>query len=110
MYLAFLKWCFMKVFSGGFEAAAMFREELKYGGSNRGLAIVAYLILSFAFFMFAGILTVWLIPDREKVSLIVSGYLFAIAFTFVYNVVKAAFECFLDEREELFDTLKKDYP
>ena len=110
MYLAFLKWVFMKVFSGSFERAAEFREELKRGGSNTGLAIVAYIILSLVFFMFAGSLTLWLINDRETITLMISGYLYAIAFTFVYNVVKAAFECFLAEREELFDTLKKDYP
>ena len=39
-----------------------------------------------------------------------SGYFWLVVIIFVYNVVKAAFECFLEEREELLDTLKKDYP
>lgn len=110
MYLAFFKWAFMKMFSGCFNQAADFRYELKKGGHNMALAIVAYIILSVVFFMFSSLLTIWLVPDRATVGLMVSGYLCAIAFTFVYNVVKAAFECFLEEREELFDTLKKDYP
>lgn len=110
MYLAFAKWCFMKTFSGCFNKAEMFREELKKGAPESIFAIVGFVILSVVAFMIVGLLTVWLVPNREIAGPIIGTYLVLNAFTFVYNIVKAAFECFLDERQELFDTLKKDYP
>jgi hypothetical protein len=110
MYLAFLKWCFVKTFSGCFNKAELFREELKKGAPDSVFAIFAFVILSLVTFMAVGSLAVWLAPDKETAGTIIGAYLVLNAFTFLYNVVKATFECFLDEREELLDTLKKDYP
>lgn len=110
MYLAFLKWVFMKMFSGSFSRAKEFRYELKRGSSHTALAILAYIMMSMISFMIVGGLTLWLVAERETINMLMTGYCWAVVITFVYNVVKAAFECFLAEREELFDTLKKDYP
>lgn len=110
MYLAFVKWCFMKTFSGCFNKAEFFREELKKGAPDSIFAIVAFVILSVVSFMAIGLMTVWLAPTKEVAGTIIGTYFVLNSFTFVYNVVKAAFECFLDERQELLDTLKKDYP
>lgn len=110
MYLAFLKWVFMKMFSGSFNRAEEFRYELKRGDSHTALAIVAYIMISLVSFMIVGALTLWIVTERETINMIMSGYFWAVVITFVYNVVRAAFECFLQEREELLDTLKKDYP
>jgi len=110
MYLAFFKWCFMKTFSGCFNKAEFFREELKKGAPDSIFAIVAFVILSVVAFFVVGLLTIWLVPDKEVAGTLLGTYFVLNIFTFVYNVVKAAFECFLAERQELFDTLKKDYP
>lgn len=107
MYLAFFKWVFMKMFSGCFNKAEYFREELKKGAPDSVFAIVAFVILSVVAFMVVGLMTVWLAPNKEVAGTIIGTYLVLNAFTFVYNVVKATFECFLDERQELFDTLKR---
>lgn len=108
MYLAFFKWCFIKTFGGCFNFARKFREELKKGG-HRGQAIAAFLLLSLLGFIVVGGLTLGLVDkdNRETASAILEGYFWTTVFTFVYNVVRAAFECFLEEREELIETLKK---
>ena len=110
MYLAFFKWVFMKVFSGSFNRAKEFRYELKRGDSHTALAIIAYILMSMVSFMIVGGLALWIVTERETISMLMSGYFWLVVIIFVYNVVKAAFECFLEEREELLDTLKKDYP
>lgn len=103
---AFLTWVFMKMFSGSFNRAVEFRYELKRGSSHAAMAIVAYILLSIISFMIVGGLTLWAVTDRETIKLFVGGYFWAVIITFVYNVVKAAFECFEDERQELIDRLR----
>lgn len=107
MYLAFLKWVFMKTFKGCFNKAESFREELKKGAPDSIFAIAGFLILSVVAFMVVGLMAVWLSPSKEFAGSVVGAYVTLNIFTFVYNIVKAAFECFLDERQDLFDTLKK---
>ena len=107
MYLAFLKWCFVKIFGGCFNKAEVFRYELKKGAPDSIFAIVAFVVLSMIAFAVVGLLTIWLVADREIAGNIIGIYFVLNIFTFVYNVVKAAFECFLEEREELIERLKQ---
>ena len=110
MYLAFLKWCFMRMFGGCFNLAEEFRYQLKKGAPDSIFAIVGFLILSLIVIAVTVLLSAWLIEDKNTVRLIAGSCFWLAVFTFVYNIVKTAFECFLDERQELVNTLKKDYP
>jgi uncharacterized membrane protein len=96
----------MKTFSGCFNKAEFFREELKKGAPYSVFAIVAFVILSVVAFFVVGLLTM-LFLDKEVAGTLLGTYFVLNIFTLVYNIVKAAFECFLDERQDLFDTLKK---
>jgi hypothetical protein len=53
------------------------------------------------------LLSAWLIEDKETVQLIGASGFWLVVFTFFYNVIKAAFECFLAERERVFEELKR---
>ena len=103
---AFAQWVFMKLFSGSFNRAVEFRDELKKGSIYTAMAILGYVVLSLVSFMIVGGLTLWAVTDRETIKLFVGGYFWAVIITFVYNVVKAAFECFEDERQELINKLR----
>lgn len=107
MYLAFFKWCFLKMFSGSFNKAETFREELKKGTPDSIFASMAFIALSLLGFVVTALLAVWFIDDREIIRGIVFGYLFLAIFTYLYNAIKAAFECFLVDRQQIFDELKK---
>jgi len=107
MYLAFFKWCFMNIFGGCFNLAEKFRHELKKGAPDSIFAIAGFLILSLVTFMAVGLMAIWLSPSKEFAGDIIGSYFILNIFTFIYNVVKAAFECFLRERERVFDELKK---
>jgi len=97
----------MKIFGGTFIALENFRYELKKGAPDSIFAIAGFLILSLIALLVTLLLSAWLIEDKETVRLIgASGFWLAV-FTFFYNIVKAAFECFLAERERLFDMLKE---
>lgn len=98
----------MKTFSGCFNKAEFFRKELKKGAPDSIFAIAAFVILSLISFMAFALTAVWLVGDREVVGELIAIYLALNVFTFIYNVIKAAFECFLDEREQVFDTLRND--
>lgn len=107
MYLAFLKWCFMKIFGGTFIALENFRYELKKGAPDSIFAICGFLILSVIALLVTLLLSAWLIEDKETVQLIGASGFWFVVFTFFYNIVKAAFECFLEERERVFEELKR---
>jgi len=108
MYLAFFKWCFMRMFGGCFNLAENFRYELKKGAPDSIFAICGFLILSLITLLVTLLLSAWLIESKETVQLIgASGFWLAV-FTFFYNIVKAAFECFLVERERIFDKLRDE--
>lgn len=107
MYLAFLKWCFMKVFGGAFNKAEQFRYELKKGAPDSIFAICAFIILSLITFLIIVATSAWLIDDKPTVQIIAASVFWTIVATFIYNVIKAAFECFLDEREQVFEELKR---
>lgn len=104
---AFAKWCFMKTFSGCFNKAEFFRRELKKGAPDSIFAIVGFLILSVLSFMVFALLTIWLVPDKETGGTILTVYFALNVITLVYNVIKAAFECFEDEREDLLNQLRR---
>ena len=107
MYLAFFKWCFMRVFGGCFNLAEKFRYELKKGAPDSFFAIAGFMILSIVIFMAVGLIAIWLSPSKEFAGAIISAHLTLNIFTFIYNIIKAAFECFLAERERVFDELKR---
>jgi len=107
MYLAFLKWCFMKIFGGCFDLAERFRYELKQGAPDSIFAICGFLILAVIAILVTLLASAFLIESKETVGIIAVSCFWLAVFTFVYNIVKAAFECFLAEREELFERLKQ---
>ena len=107
MYLAFFKWCFMRMFGGCFNLAETFRYELKKGAPDSIFAIAGFLILSLITILATLLLSSWLIDDKPTVVIIATFCFWLAVFTFFYNIVKAAFECFLVEREELFERLKR---
>ena len=108
MYLAFINWCFMKTFSGTFDKLESFRYELKQGAPNSALAIVGFILISLiAIIVIVGI-SASLINDHNTVKNIGAGAFYLSCFTLVYNIVKAAFECFLVERERIFNKLRDE--
>lgn len=104
---AFFKWSFMRIFGGCFNLAETFRYELKKGAPDSIFSICGFLILS----LIAGIITIllsaWLVDDKPTVGIIAGSYLWLVVATFFYNVIKAAFECFERERQDLIDKLKE---
>jgi len=108
MYLAFFKWCFMRIFGGCFNLAETFRYELKKGAPDSIFAICGFLILSLIAGLVTILLSAWLIEDKETVKLIAGSYFWLAVSTFVYNIIKAAFECFLAERERVFSKLRDE--
>jgi len=107
MYLAFFKWCFMRTFGGCFNLAENFRYELKKGAPDSIFAICGFLILSLISILVTLLLSAWLIESKETVGIIAVSCFWLAVFTFFYNIVKAAFECFLVERERVFEELKR---
>jgi predicted membrane protein len=107
MYVAFLVWCFMNIFGGCFELAEKFRYELKKGAPDSIFAICGFLILSLITILVTILLSAWLIEDKATVGIIAASCFWFAVFTFVYNIIKAAFECFLVERQRVFDELKR---
>ena len=108
MYLAFFKWCFMRIFGGCFNLAETFRYELKKGAPDSIFAICGFLILSLIAGLVTILLSAWLIDDKPTVGIIAGSYFWLVVFTFVYNIIKAAFECFLVERERIFNKLRDE--
>ena len=108
MYLAFFKWCFMRIFGGCFNLAETFRYELKKGAPDSIFAICGFLILSLITLLVTLLLSAWLIEDKETVKFIGASCFWLAVFTFFYNIIKAAFECFLAERERIFNTLRDE--
>jgi hypothetical protein len=107
VYLAFVKWCFMNIFGGCFELAEKFRYELKQGAPDSIFAIAAFLILSLITTIATILLSAWLIDDKITVGIIAASCFWLAVATFIYNVVKAAFECFMRDYEEPFRVLKE---
>jgi hypothetical protein len=108
MYLAFFKWCFMRTFGGCFNLAENFRYELKKGAPDSIFAICGFLILSLITILVTLLLSAWLIEDKHTVGIIAASCFWLAVFTFFYNIVKAAFECFLVERERIFNKLRDE--
>ena len=105
---AFLKWCFLKMFGDTFDKLENFRYELKKGAPDSIFAICGFLILSLITLLVTLLFSAWLIEDKETVKFIGASCFWLAVFTFFYNIVKAAFECFLAERERIFNTLRDE--
>lgn len=103
---AFISWCFMKMFGGCFNLAEKFRYELKKGAPDSIFAIAGFLILSVVTFMAVGSMAIWLSPSKEFAGEIMGAYFTLDILTFIYNVVKAAYECFEDERQDIIERLR----
>jgi hypothetical protein len=97
----------MRIFGGCFNLAETFRYELKKGAPESIFAICGFLILSVITLLVTLLLSAWLIEDKATVGIIGASCFWLAVFTFFYNIVKAAFECFLVERERLFERLKQ---
>lgn len=107
MYLAFFKWCFLKMFSGTFDRLASFRYQLKRGAPDSIFAIVGFILVAMLVVIAIVLISAGLFEDTNTVKNIGAGALYVAIFTLVYNIVKAAFECFLEERDRVFDELKR---
>lgn len=97
----------MKIFGGTFIALENFRYSLKKGAPDAIFAICGFLILSLITILVTLLLSAWLIEDKETVGIIAASCFWLAVATFIYNIIKAAFECFLDERERVFEELKR---
>ena len=104
---AFVQWCFRKMFSGCFNKAESFRYELKKGAPDSIFACFAFVALSALVFVTVSLVTLFFVDDRKTGQGLMIAYMAAIAFTFIYNVIVAAFECFEDERRDLLEHLKQ---
>ena len=87
MYLAFIKWCFMKMFGGTFDKFETFRYELKKGAPDSIFAIVAFVIIAFICFFAVCLIAIGLEVSHETLGLIVKTYSYLTGFTFIYNVI-----------------------
>lgn len=96
----------MKMFGGCFNIAENFRYELKKGAPDSIFAIAGFLILSVIAGLVTILLSAWLVDDKPTVGIIAASYFWLVVFTFFYNVTKAAFECFEEERQDIIDRLK----
>lgn len=103
---AFIQWCFMNLFGGCFNFAEKFRYELKKGPPDSIFAIVGFVILSVIVGLATILLSAWLVDEKPTVGIIATCYFWTVVFTFFYNVIKAAFECFEEERQDLIERLK----
>ena len=108
MYLAFIKWCFTKMFSGTFDKLANFRYQLKQGAPDSIFAIVGFVLISLISVIVIVVISALLIDDHSTVKNIGAGALYTASFTLVYNILRAAFECFLVERERVFNKLRDE--
>lgn len=106
MYLSFFKWCFMKTFSGCFNKAAIFRRELKKGAPDSIFACFAFIALAGLGFIVVGLLLLFFVENREIGRFVIGSYFALTIFSFIYNIFKAAFECFKVDYEEPFEILK----
>ncbi len=107
MYLAFFKWCFMKMFGGTFDKLESFRYNLKRGAPDSIFAIFGFIIIA-VLTMLVSMVTVAFFSDSKELVVLVGASIFWLSVaTFVYNIFKAAFECFLEERERVFEELKR---
>jgi phage tail tape-measure protein len=97
---------FMNVFRGTFETLKSFRRELKKGAPDSIFAIIGFILLSLIFTIAIVLLSAGLFTDTQIVKNIGAGALLTAGGTFVYNVIKAAWECFVDDRQELIDILR----
>jgi hypothetical protein len=104
MYVAFAKWLFTKAFSGTFDSFERWRTLLR---TETPLAIIAFVIVGALYFLVVAGLAVWIFEDRNTIGNIMQGYVLMWVFAFLYNVFKTLFEIFKEERQEIFDTLKK---
>jgi uncharacterized membrane protein YbhN (UPF0104 family) len=98
----------MNIFGGCFELAENFRYELKKGAPDSIFAICGFIILSLIGLLVTLLLSAWLIEDKETVKYIGASAFWLVVATFVYNIIKAAFECFLAERERIFSKLRDE--
>ena len=103
---AFVSWCFMKMFGGCFNTAENFRYELKKGAPDSIFAICGFLVISLVTFLVLTAASALMLDDKPTVQVIVFTLFWTIVTVFVYNVIKAAYECFEDERQDLIQRLR----
>ena len=96
----------MRMFGGCFNLAENFRYELKKGAPDSIFATAGFLILSLISGIVIVLLSMASTDDKPTVNIIAASYFWLVVFTFFYNVIKAAFECFEEERQDIIDRLK----
>ena len=104
MYLSFFGWIFMKMFKNTFDNFKKWRDLLR---NETGIAL-----LIAVFFTVIGLIPVvaviiFFIDTGEDARLVILSYLVFAACSFVYNVIKTLWQCFQEDRKQLFDTLRR---
>jgi hypothetical protein len=97
----------MKLFGGTFKTLESFRYTLKSGAPESILATVGFMMVSSVIVIAITLLSAAVFDDINTARNIGAVALYTAIFTLVYNIIKAAFECFLEEREEFFEKLKR---
>jgi hypothetical protein len=104
--MTFFQWMFMRMFSGCFDKAETFRNELKKGAPDSIFACFAFIAVAGLGFVVVGLVLLGCVESREIARFVIVSYFALTLFTFFYNIFKAAFECFKVEYEESFTRLK----
>jgi len=103
---AFAQWMFMKMFHGTFEKLDSFRYNLKRGAPDSIFAIFAFIIISILAILAAMLITAGFTDSTQIVKQVGACTFWTSVATLVYNIGKAAYECFEEERYELIESLK----
>jgi hypothetical protein len=96
----------MKMFGGTFDKMKAFRRELKRGAPDSIFAIFGFLIISLLFTIATVFIASSIFESTQTVKQIGIGAILTSCTVFVYNVIKAAWECFVAERQEVIDLLR----
>jgi hypothetical protein len=96
----------MKMFGGTFDKMESFRYELKKGAPDSIFAIFGFALIALLSTIATVVLSAGFIEDVQIVRNIGIYTLLTFAGIFMYNVIKAAWECFVYERNELIETLR----
>ena len=94
----------MKTFRGTFKNFKRWREMLRY---ETGMAIMAALVFTVLGCIPLVVTLIMFVDTKEGARLLISGYFIFALSVFMYNVIKTLWECFQEEREHVFDTLRE---
>ena len=107
LYLSFIGWLWMKMFGKTFDRLKQFRTALR---NETHIALILFVMVTALGLLPVAISIAIINTGQEDYVLcnrILFGYLGAALSVFVYQVIKALWEQFQEERFEIFEILKK---